>query len=63
MAELLVQRKKRSVLPWVILLLLVAALIGWLVWRNQHVSSDTTPAPNNTTTTQQAPDNGANRNP
>ncbi|RYY87789.1 MAG: hypothetical protein EOO15_10845 [Chitinophagaceae bacterium] len=63
MAELLVQRKKRSVLPWVLLLLLVAAVIGYLVWRNQNVSQNTAPAPSTTTSTQQAPDNGANRNP
>ncbi|GAB4093451.1 hypothetical protein [Flaviaesturariibacter terrae] len=63
MAELLVQRRKRSVLPWVLVAILVLALIGYLVWRNQHVSNDTTPAPASNTTTQQAPDNGANRNP
>jgi lipopolysaccharide export system protein LptC len=62
MAELLVQRKKRSPLPWVILALLILAIVGYLIWRNQHVSSDTTPAPVSDTT-QHAPDNGANRNP
>jgi hypothetical protein len=61
MAELLVQRKKKSALPWIILALLVLAVIGYLVWKNNQVAPATDTK--TTTTTNAAPDNGANRNP
>jgi lipopolysaccharide export system protein LptC len=63
MAELLVQRKKRSALPWIILALIVLAVIGYLVWKNQQVAHQTNGNTTTTTTTTTAPDNGANRNP
>jgi hypothetical protein len=64
MAELLVQRKKRSVLPWIVLALLVLGIIGYLVWKNSQVAPHTDANPATTTNSNApAPDNGANRNP
>ena len=61
MAELLVQRKKKSALPWILLALIILAVVGYLVWKNNQVAPATDTNP--TTTTNAAPDNGANRNP
>ena len=46
MAQIDVQKKKANPLPWVIIILLVLAVAGYLVCRNMHH-----PAPANTTTT------------
>ena len=46
MAQIDVQKKKANPLPWVIIILLVLAVAGYLVWRNMQQ-----PAPANTTTT------------
>jgi cytoskeletal protein RodZ len=64
MAELLVQRKKKSALPWIVLALIVLGIIGYLVWKNTQVAPQTHASPATTTNSNApAPDNGANRNP
>ena len=44
MAELDVVRKKKSMLPWLLLALLLIALVAFLVWNNTK-DNDVTPAP------------------
>ncbi|RYY95084.1 MAG: hypothetical protein EOO11_16580 [Chitinophagaceae bacterium] len=53
MAELLVQRKKKSVWPWILLALIVLGIIGYLVWRNQQgaAANHTAPAAYDSTRT------------
>ncbi|MEO6070233.1 MAG: hypothetical protein ABIN57_11615 [Chitinophagaceae bacterium] len=52
MANLDVQRKKKSPLPWILLTLAVLAIVGYLIWRqyNNHEANEATPT--TTTTTQ-----------
>ena len=49
MANLDVQRKKKSPLPWILLTLVILAIAGYLIWRqyNNNQTGNTT-----TTTTQ-----------
>ena len=44
MAELDVERKKKSILPWILLALLLVAVIAYFVWNNSRVD-DTGVAP------------------
>jgi hypothetical protein len=39
MAELLVQRKKKSIWPWIIAALLIAAIVIYFVMRNQPANN------------------------
>lgn len=58
MAELDVERKKKSMLPWVILGLLLLALVAFLIWNNTRdndvdaapVTTDSTNVVDTTTT-------------
>lgn len=36
MAELHVQRKKKSPLPWILLALIILALVAFLIWNNRE---------------------------
>jgi len=36
MANIDVQKKKTNPLPWIILVLLIVALVGYFVWRNMN---------------------------
>ena len=50
MADLDVQRKKKSPLPWILLVLLIVALIAYLLWRNRDkIDNATDPVTNDTT--------------
>ncbi|GAA4338766.1 hypothetical protein [Flaviaesturariibacter amylovorans] len=51
MAELLVQRKKKSALPWILLALIILGIIGYLLWRNQQGAASAAPVGDTTTTT------------
>ncbi|MEO5590344.1 MAG: hypothetical protein ABIS03_12215 [Gemmatimonadaceae bacterium] len=46
MAEIRIEEKKRGA-PWMMIMLLiaVAAVIGWWLWSNRSVGSETTEAP------------------
>ncbi|HEX6334023.1 MAG TPA: hypothetical protein VFZ78_07335 [Flavisolibacter sp.] len=50
MAELYVQRKKRSVLPWILLALVVLGVIGWFVYNNYYRNDATEATPATQTT-------------
>jgi predicted negative regulator of RcsB-dependent stress response len=49
MANLDVTRKKKSLLPWILLTLLVLAVAGYFIWRNYNQQQE------NTTTNTTAP--------
>ena len=44
----MVERKKKSMLPWILIALLILGIIGYLIWRTNYAGQTTT-----TTTTQQ----------
>jgi lipopolysaccharide export system protein LptC len=41
MANIDVQKKKTNPLPWIILVLLILALVGYFVWRNMNTPAGT----------------------
>jgi len=52
MAELLVQKKKRSVWPWVLVALLIAALVAFMLLRNDTpATNDSIPGESTNRTT------------
>jgi hypothetical protein len=57
MAELHVQKKRSSPLPWILLALLILGIVGYLVWRNSN-KAETVPGTNDTITTQTVPPAG-----
>ncbi|HEY4651788.1 MAG TPA: hypothetical protein VIG72_10250, partial [Pontibacter sp.] len=42
MAEINIERKKKPVWPWVLLLLVIVALIAWALYQNSNNESETT---------------------
>ena len=49
MADLDVQRKKNSPLPWILLALLILALVAFLLWNNRDkIDNATDPVTNDT---------------
>jgi uncharacterized protein HemX len=58
MAELYVERKKKSPVLWILLALIILGVIGYLLWANQDKLTNDTPATTTeqtTTTTTTAP--------
>ena len=50
MADLDVQRKKKSPLPWILLALLILALVAFLIWNNRDsIDNATDPVTTDTT--------------
>jgi len=43
MADLDVQRKKKSPLPWILLGLLLLAIVAYFLWNRNRVDKDMTP--------------------
>ena len=56
MAELYVERKRKSPVLWILLAIILLAVIGYLVWANRDkMSNDATTTEQTTTTTTTAP--------
>lgn len=55
MAELNVERKRKSPVLWILLVLIVLAVIGYLVWANRDRLNDDTTTEQTTTTTTTTP--------
>ena len=52
MADLDVQRKKKSPLPWILLALIILAVVAFLLWNNRdEIDNATTPVATDTTIT------------
>jgi hypothetical protein len=52
MAELYVERKRKSPVLWILLALILLAVVGYLVWANRDkISNDNTTTTEQTTTT------------
>ena len=51
MANIDVQKKKTNPLPWIILVLLILAVVGYLAWRNMNNPAGTVTNNADTTTT------------
>lgn len=52
MAELYVERKRKSPVLWILLALILLAVVGYLVWANRDKLSNDTTNPQQTTTQQ-----------
>ena len=56
MAELYVERKRKSPVLWILLAIILLAVIGYLVWANRDkMGNDATTTEQTTTTTTTAP--------
>jgi hypothetical protein len=52
MAELYVERKRKSPVLWILLAIILLAIVGYLVWANRdRIDNDTTTEQTTTTTT------------
>ncbi len=51
MANIDVQKKKSNPLPWILLLLLIAAIAGYFIWRNMNNPAGTAATTTDTTIT------------
>jgi hypothetical protein len=50
MAHIDVQKKKSNPLPWILLLLVIAAIAGYFIWRNMNNPAGTATTVTDTTT-------------
>lgn len=55
MAELYVERKRKSPVLWILLAIILLAVVGYLVWANRDRMSNDTTTEQTTTTTTTAP--------